>query len=144
MLWTWRKRQWQPTPGLLPGKSHGQRRVGYSPWRLKESDMTERLHFHFSLSCTGEGNGNPLQYSCLENPRDGGALWAASMGSHRVGHNWSDLAAAAAWTRNWYGTGILKNDDFYFPLPYSRGEEEKTERTQIEKPWSILHYIFIQ
>ena len=38
---------------------------------LKESDMTERLHFHFSLSCTGEGNGNPLQYSCLENPRDG-------------------------------------------------------------------------
>ena len=39
--------------------------------------MTERLHFHFSLSCIGEGNGNPLQYSCLENPRDGGAWWAA-------------------------------------------------------------------
>ena len=42
--------------------------------------MTERLHFHFSLSCTGEGNGNPLQYSCLENPRDGGAWWAAIYG----------------------------------------------------------------
>ena len=42
-----------------------------------ESDTTERLHFHFSLSCIGGGNGNPLQCSCLENPRDGGAWWAA-------------------------------------------------------------------
>ena len=46
----------------------------------KESDMTERLHFHFSLSFIGEGNGNPLQCSCLENPRDGGAWWAAICG----------------------------------------------------------------
>ena len=46
----------------------------------KESDTTERLHFHFSLSCIGEGNGNPLQYSCLENPRDGGAWWAGVYG----------------------------------------------------------------
>ena len=45
-----------------------------------ESDMTERLHFHFSLSCIGEGNGNPLQYSCLENPGYGGAWWAAVSG----------------------------------------------------------------
>ena len=43
-------------------------------------DTTERVHFHFSLSCTGEGNGNPLQCSCLENPRDGGACWAAIYG----------------------------------------------------------------
>ena len=64
----------------LPGKSHGRRNVvGYSPWGLEELDMTERLHFHFSLSCTGEGNGNPLQYSCLENPRTG-AWWAAVYG----------------------------------------------------------------
>ena len=49
-------------------------------WDLEESDMTEQLHFHFSLSCTGEGNGNPLQCSCLENPRDGGAWWAAVYG----------------------------------------------------------------
>ena len=55
------------------------------PWGRKESDMTERLHFHFSLSCIGEGNGNPLQHSCLENPREPGGL--LSMGSHRVGHN---------------------------------------------------------
>ena len=46
----------------------------------QRSDTTERLHFHFSLSCTGEGNGNPLQCSCLENPRDGGAWWAAVYG----------------------------------------------------------------
>ena len=45
-----------------------------------ESDMTERLHFHFSLSCIGEGNGNPLQCSCLENTRDGEAWWAAVYG----------------------------------------------------------------
>jgi len=76
-----RRRKWQLTPVLLPGKSHGQRSlVGYSPWGLEESDTTERLHFHFSLSCLGEGNGNPLQCSCLENPRDGGAWWAAVYG----------------------------------------------------------------
>ena len=74
----WRTRQWQPTTELLPGKSHGQRSlVGCSPWGCEESDMTEQLHFHFSLSCIGEGNGNPLQCSCLENLRDGGAWWAA-------------------------------------------------------------------
>ena len=50
-------------------------------------------HFHFSLSCTGEGNGNPFQCSCLENPRDGGAGGLPSMGLHRVGHDWSNLAA---------------------------------------------------
>ena len=70
--------QWHPTPVLLPGKSHGRRSlVGCSPWGRTELDMTERLHFHFSLSCIGEGNGNPLQCSCLENPRDGGAWWSA-------------------------------------------------------------------
>ena len=73
---------------LLPGKSHGLRSlVGCRPWGREESDTTERLHFHFSFSCIGEGNGNPLQCSCLENPRDGGAWWAPSMGSHRVRHD---------------------------------------------------------
>ena len=77
----WWRRQWHPTPVLLPGKSHGQRSlVGCSPWGCTESDMTERLHFQFSLSCIGEGNGNPLQCSCLENPRDRGAWWAAVYG----------------------------------------------------------------
>ena len=58
---------------------------------------TERLHFHFPFSCIGEGNGNPLHYSCLKSPGDGGERGGlSSMGSHRVGLHWSDLAAAAA------------------------------------------------
>ena len=76
----WR-RQWHPTRVFLPGKSHGWRSlVGCSPWGHKESDPTQWLHFHFSLSCIGEGNGNPLQCSCLENPGDRGAWWAAIYG----------------------------------------------------------------
>ena len=72
---------WHPTPVLLPGKSHGWRSlVGCRPWCREESDTTEQLHFDFSLSCIGEGNGNPLQCSCLENPRDEGAWWAAVYG----------------------------------------------------------------
>ena len=73
----WRDR----TPVLLPGKSHGWRNLeGCSPWGCWGSDMTERLHFHFSLSCIGEGKGNPLQCSCLDSPRDGAAWWAAVYG----------------------------------------------------------------
>ena len=79
-MYIWR-RQWHPTPVLLPGKSHGWRSlVGYSPWGHEEPDTTERLHFHLSLSCIGEGNGKPLQCSSLENPRDEGASRAAIYG----------------------------------------------------------------
>ena len=67
---------WTEEPGRLQG-----------PWGRGELDTTERLHFHFSLSCIGEGNGNPLQCSCLENPRDGGAWWAAVYALHRVRHD---------------------------------------------------------
>jgi len=75
------RRQWHPTPVFLPGKSHGRRSlVGCSPWGRKESDTTEQLNFHFSLSCIGEGNGNPLQ--CSGEP---GRL--PSTRSHRVGHD---------------------------------------------------------
>ena len=78
MFW---RRRWHPTPVLLPGKSHGRRSlVGCSPWGREESDTTEQPHFHFSLSCIGEGNGNPLLYSCVENPRGRGAWWAAVYG----------------------------------------------------------------
>ena len=87
-----RRRQWHPTPVLLPGRSHGRRSlVGCSPWGREESDMTKRLHFHFSLSCIGEGNGNPLQCFCLENPRDGGPWWAAVYGvtfPPKLQHHW--------------------------------------------------------
>ena len=102
-LFYWR-RQWQPTPVLLPGKSHGRRNlVGCSPWGRKELDTTEQLHFHFSLECIGEGNSNPLQCSCLENPRDGGARWAAVSG------------VAQSQTRlKWLSSS---SSLFYIPLP---------------------------
>ena len=80
MIYGWR-RQWHPTPVLLPGKSPGRRSlVGCSPWGHEELDTTEQLPFHFSLSCIGEGDGNPLRCSCLENPMDRGAWWAAISG----------------------------------------------------------------
>ena len=82
------RRKWQPTPVLLPWKIPWTE----EPGRLQSMgslgvNMTERLHFHFSLSCFGEGNSNPLQCSCLENPRDGEPGGLLSMGSHRVGHD---------------------------------------------------------
>ena len=78
-----------PHPVLLPGKAHGWRSlVGCSPRGREELDKTEWLHFHFSLSCIGEGNDNPLQCSWLENPRDGGAWWAAVYG---VAQSWTRL-----------------------------------------------------
>ena len=83
------RRRWHPTPVLLLGKFYGQRSlVGCSPWGCWGSNTTERLHFHFSLSFIAEGNGNPLQCSCLENPRDGGAWWAAVYG---VSQSWTRL-----------------------------------------------------
>ena len=92
-------REGNGTPLHLPGKSHGWRSlVGCSPWGRKESDMTERLHFHFSLSCIGEGNGNPLQCSCLENPRDGGAWWAAV---YRVARSWTRLKWLSSSSQHW-------------------------------------------
>ena len=124
----WR-RQWHPTPVLLPRKSHGRRSlVGCSPRGLKESDTTEWLHFHFSLSCIGEGNGSPLQCSCLKNPRDGGTWWAAIYGvtqswtrlkqlsssSSSVGERWSRVQTAyIVMTENIRMTGMclpLKED----------------------------------
>ena len=103
VAYCWRRR-WHPTPVLLPGESHGRRSlVSCSPWGREESDVTEWLPFHFSLSCIGEGNGNPLQCSCLENPRDVGAWWAAVYGVTQTGgHDWSDLAAAVAYCNNFF------------------------------------------
>ena len=99
--WKGQEKAMAPTPVLLPGKSHGRRSlVGCSPWGRKESDTTERLHFHFSLSCIGEGNGIPLQCSCLENPRDGGA-WRAAV--YRVAQSWTRLKRLS---------GSMKRTDF--------------------------------
>ena len=71
--------------------------MGFSPWGHKESGTTEQLHFHFSLSCIGEGNGNPFQCSCLENPRDGGAWWAAVYG---VAQSWTRLKRLSSSSSN--------------------------------------------
>ena len=108
----WRRR-WHPTPVLLPGKFHGRRSlVGCSPWGREESDTTERLHFPFSLSCIGEGNGNPLQRSCLENPRDGGA-WRASV--YGVTQRRTRLNRLSSSSSNWSPKpGLLAS--FYVPL----------------------------
>ena len=87
-------------PGRL--QSMGSQRDGHD-WATSLS---------ISLSCIGEGNGNPLQCSCLDNPRDREAWWAPSMGSHRVGHDWSDLAAAAIhlWTNIFFFLGLSSED----------------------------------
>ena len=111
------RRQWHPTPVLLPGKSHGWRSlVGCSPWGRQQSDTTEQFHFHFSLSCTGEGNGNPLQCSCLENPRDRGAWWAAVYG------------VAQSWTR------LKRLSSSSNPHPTFIDKDLKTQRGQVTCP----------
>ena len=108
----WR-RQWHPTPVLLPGKSHGQRNLeGCSPRGRWGSDTTERLQFHFSLWCIGEGNGNPLQCSCLENPMDGGAWWAAIYGvaQNQTWLKWLSRAEQALLWASKMLLGILTKD----------------------------------
>ena len=119
LLWS---RQWQPTPVLLPGKSHGRRSlVGCSPLGLEESDTTERLHFHFSLSCIGERNGNPLQCSCLENLSDGGAWWAAVYGVaqnrtqlKQFSSSSRSLLTILSWGRGIFNYGGLSVSILYF------------------------------
>ena len=97
----WR-RQWHPTPVLLPGKSHGRiSLVGCSPRGHKELDTTEQLHLHFSLSCIGEGNGNPLHCSCLENPRDRGAWWATVYGVAQS-RTWLKRLSSSSSSSNYY------------------------------------------
>ena len=90
------RRQRRHTPVLLPGKSHGWRSlVGCSPWGREESSMTERFHFHFSLSCIGEEMATHSSVLAWRIPGTGEPSGLPSMGLHRVGHDWSDLAVAA-------------------------------------------------
>ena len=116
-----RRRRWHPTPVLLPGKSHGRRSLeGCSPWGRWGSDTTEQLHFHFSISCIGEGNGNPLQCSCLENPRDGGAWWAPVYGvaQSRTQLKWlSSSSSSRAMLSKEYCQNLL----FNFTQSWARG-----------------------
>ena len=126
------RRQWHPTPVLLPGKSHGWRSLeGCSTGGCWGSDTTERLHFHFSLSCIGQGNGNPLQYSCWRIPGMGKPGGLPSLGSHRVGHDWSDLAVAAA------ESFCLEN---YWKTDLTR----QTESGQFLRSLSMISYLFLK
>ena len=163
-LWYCRRRRWHPTPVLLPGKSHGQRSlVGWSPWGRWESDTTERFHFHFSLSCIGEGNGNPLQCSCLDNPRDGGAWWAAVYGvaqsqtrlkrlsssssivvvfqCRRPG--FSPLVGRIPWRRKWLPTPVLMTGELHeqrSPVGYSPwGLKESDSTEQLTFSLLVFH-----
>ena len=105
---TTRRRQWHPTPVLLPGKSHGRRSlVGCSPWGREELDTTERLHFHFSLSCIGEGNSNPLQCSCLENPRDGGTIDTYGVAQSRTRLKQLSSSSSSSMVTTLIGVGLL-------------------------------------
>ena len=111
------RRQWHPSPALLPGKSHGRRGlVGCSPWGREESDMTEWLPFHFSLSCIGEGNGNPLQGSCLENPRDAGAWWAAVYGFAQSRTRLKRLSSSSSRLHISFPNLRIQQRDWEFPV----------------------------
>ena len=104
----WLEKAMAPPPVLVPGKSHGRRSLECcSPWCRWGSDTTEWLHFHFSLSWFGDGNSNPLQCSCLENPRDDGAWWAAISGVVQSQTRLKYLAAAA---------GTIAKVSLFFPL----------------------------
>ena len=103
--WGMRRRQWQPTPVLLPGKSHGWRRlVGCSPLGQEDRTWLSDFTFNFHFSCIGEGNGNPLQCSCLENPRDGGAWWAAVYG---VPQSWTRLQRLSSSSSSWWNRVVV-------------------------------------
>ena len=132
-LFDYRRRQWHPTPVLLPEKSHGWRSLeGCSPWGRWGSDMTERLHFHFLLSCIGEGNGNPLQCSCLENPRDGGAWWAAVYGAAQ-GRTWLKRLSSSSHS---YGCKVLPH--------ISEAPSHKWCWTSFYVPMGHLHIFFLR
>ena len=119
-----RRRQWHPTPALLPGKSHGWRSlVGCSPWGRKESDTTEQLDSYFSLSCIGEGNGNPLQCSSLENLRDGGAWLAVVYGVAQSRTRLKRLSSSSSRVRDRLGQRVTL-----------------TARTSLVVQWLRLHH----
>ena len=89
--------------------------VGCRAWGREESDTTERLPFHFSLSCIGERNGNPLQCSCLENPRDGGAWRAAVYGVAQSQTQLNRLSSSSSRYKN-YSTSRTSNENSSLPI----------------------------
>ena len=124
--------KWHPAPVLLPGKSHGRRSlVGCSPWDHWGSDTTEWLHFHFSLSCVGEGNGNPLQCSCLENPRDGGAWWAAVYGVAQSRTRLKRLSSSSS------SSNITTVRFIYYVHGYRVWTATESDYSLVDKHWAV-------
>ena len=121
--------------------------MGCSPWGREESDTTERLHFHLSLSCIREGNGNPLRCSCLESPGDGGAWWAAVYGVaqsrtqlkqlssnlHRVGTQGGWDGWVDGYMDGWMGNKIASCDLYGFVLTNTTIGEWEARGTRINK-----------
>ena len=104
-----------------------------------ESDMTERLHFHFSLSCIGGGNGNPLQCSCLENPRDGGAWWAAVYGVARSRTRLKRLSSSSMYLFELFKLKRnLNNSCFIYPVLWLEIQlfEENLPKKCFHLPWT--------
>ena len=106
--------------------------------------MTQWLHFHFhfSLSRIGEGNGNPLQCSCLENPRYGEPGGLPSMGSHRIGHDWSDLAAVAAGYVDIQNSPLLSASGTQGPPSVKSFSIAQPTGTSMEKEIALLHRLW--
>ena len=138
--------QWHPTPVPLPGKSQGRRSlVGCNPWGLEELDTTERVHFHFSLSCIGEGNGNPLQRSCLENPRDRGAWWAAVYGVTQSQTQLKQLSSSSSSKHltTYCGWKAIVSSSllfFYYSLGFSKPQHVGISLTILFHYYSIFPY----
>ena len=120
----------KPLQYSWPRKSHGRRSlVGCSPWGCYKLGTTEWLHFHFSLSCIGEGNGNPLQCYCLENPRDGGAWWAAVYG----------VAQSQTWLKRLSSSrsssSLYENESESCSVMSNSVRPHRRQPTRLPRPW---------
>ena len=112
---------------------------GLQPMGSLELDTTERLHFLFSLSCIGEGNGNPLQCSCLENPRDGGAWWAATYG---VAQSWTQLKRLSSSSRKltqWPFTEKVCRPPLEAKISMEQNKETKKQNSRVVAPGRRPH-----
>ena len=132
----WR-RKWQLTPVFLPGESQGRGSlVRCRLWGHTESDTTERIHFHFPLSCIGEGNGNPFQCSCLENPRDGRAWWAAVYGVTQSQTQLKRLSNSSSSSYNLEKAMAPHSSTLAWKIPWA----EEPGRLQSMRSLRVRHY----
>ena len=115
--------------------------MGCSPWGREESDTAEQLYFHFSLSCIGEGNGNPLQCSCLENPRDGRAWWAARYGVSQSRTQLKQLSSSSSSSSSSGHTCLESLLLFVLPIHLSTTIKSALHLQKPCKNWLLSVYI---